>query len=127
MVEKRQELGYPSMKNQQHFRIHPMNSPHMHQYITLLFSLLVDFFQNPSRWRGRSRCYTVEPEEMFSRERSRGTGPRATVNGRLCFTVGRGPVPRRASIGTRNGFGWRAVFARVERSRGTGPRATGQG
>ena len=54
MVEKRQEMGYPSMKNQQHFRIHPMNSPHMHQYITLLFSLLVDFFttQNPSRRRG---------------------------------------------------------------------------
>ena len=56
---------------------------------------------------------------MFSRERSRGTGPRATVckavtdtqeetlsgdvrpprdgmQGRLRFTVGRGPVPRRA-------------------------------
>ena len=26
-------------------------------------------------------------------------------------TVGRGPVPRRASIGTENGFGWRGVFA----------------
>ena len=43
------------------------------------------------------------------------------------FTVGRGPVPRHASIETGNGVGWRAVFARVERSRGTGPRATGQG
>ena len=40
------------------------------------------------------------------------------------FTVGRGPVPRRASIGTRNGLGRRAFFARVGRSRGTGPRAT---
>ena len=40
------------------------------------------------------------------------------------FTVGRGPVPRHASIGTRNGLGLRAFFARVERSRGTGPRAT---
>ena len=40
------------------------------------------------------------------------------------FTVGRGPVPRRASIEETVGF--RAFFARVERSRGTGPRATGQ-
>ena len=40
------------------------------------------------------------------------------------FTVGRGPVPRRASIGTGNGFGRRAVFAQIGRSRGTGPRAT---
>ena len=40
------------------------------------------------------------------------------------FTVGRGPVPRRASIGTRNGLCRRAFFARIERSRGTGPRAT---
>ena len=40
------------------------------------------------------------------------------------FLVGRGPVPRRASIETGNGLGRRAVFARVERSRGTGPRAT---
>ena len=41
------------------------------------------------------------------------------------ITVGRGPVPRRASIRTENGLGLRAFFARVERSRGTGPRATG--
>ena len=52
-------------------------------------------------------------------------GPRATMKKRLSFTVGRGPVPRHASIGMGNGPGRRAVFARVEGSRGTGPRATG--
>ena len=52
-------------------------------------------------------------------------GPRATVKKSVPFSVGRGPVPRRASICTGNGLGLRAVFARVERSRGTGPRATG--
>ena len=57
-------------------------------------------------------------------ERSRGTGPRATVKKSVLLTVGRGPVPRRASIGTRNGLDRRAFFARVVRSRGTGPRAT---
>ena len=66
------------------------------------------------------------PEKVFSRERSRGTGPRATVKRSVPITVGRGPVPRHASIGGGNGFGCRAFFARVERSRGTGPRATGQ-
>ena len=32
-----------------------MKFPNMNQYITLLFSLLADFFatQNPTRWRGR--------------------------------------------------------------------------
>ena len=44
---------------------------------------------------------------------------------RVFLTVGRGPVPRHASIRTGNGLGWRSVFAQVERSRGTGPRATG--
>ena len=43
---------------------------------------------------------------------------------RHSFTVGRGPVPRRASIGTENGLGQWVVFARVERSRGPVPRAT---
>ena len=43
----------------------------------------------------------------------------------VLLTVGRGPVPRRASI-EGNGVGLRAVFARIERSRGTGPRATGK-
>ena len=38
------------------------------------------------------------PEEMFSRERSRGPVPRATVKKSVLFTVGRGPVPRRASV-----------------------------
>ena len=52
--------------------------------------------------------------------------PRYGCQGRLRFTVGRGPVPRHASIGTGNGVGWRAFFARIGRSRGTGPRATGQ-
>ena len=53
-----------------------MNSPHMHQYITLLFSLLAAFFttQNPSRRRGTGngvgwRAFFVQVE------RSRGTGP----------------------------------------------------
>ena len=32
-------------------------------------------------------------------ERSRGTGPRATVKKSVPFTVGRGPVPRHASVG----------------------------
>ena len=41
------------------------------------------------------------------------------------FTVGRGPVPRHASVGKENSLCLRAIFARVERSRGTGPRATG--
>ena len=37
---------------------------------------------------------------IFARvERSRGTGPRATVKNNVPLTVGRGPVPRRASIG----------------------------
>ena len=61
------------------------------------------------------RCYRHAgpkgPEEVFSRERSRGTGPRATVKKACRFTVGRGPVPRHASIGTENGLGWRSVFA----------------
>ena len=51
------------------------------------------------------------PEEMFSRVLSRGTGPRATVKKSVPLTVGRGPVPRHASIGTENGVGRRAVFA----------------
>ena len=49
--------------------------------------------------------------------------PRYGMQGRLRFTVGRGPVPRRA-IGRGKGLGLRAFFAEVERSRGTGPRAT---
>ena len=37
-----------------------MKSPDMHQYITLLFSLLAEFFatQNSPRRRGRPRCYS---------------------------------------------------------------------
>ena len=37
-------------------------------------------------------------KRCFSREHSRGTGPRATVKKSVPFTVGRGPVPRRASV-----------------------------
>ena len=37
-------------------------------------------------------------KRCFSRVLSRGTGPRATIKN-VPFTVGRGPVPRRASIG----------------------------
>ena len=48
------------------------------------------------------RCYRHAgpngPEEVFSRGRSRGTGPRARVKKSVLFTVGRGPVPRHASI-----------------------------
>ena len=43
-------------------------------------------------------------KRCFSRVRSRGTGPRATVKKSVPFTVGRGPVPRHA-IGMGNGFG----------------------
>ena len=43
---------------------------------------------------------------------------------RVFLSVGRGPVPRHASIRTGNGLGRRSVFARIERSRGTGPRPT---
>ena len=50
--------------------------------------------------------------------------PRYGCRGRRCFTVGRGPVSRHASICTGNGRGWRSVFAQIDRSRGTGPRAT---
>ena len=65
------------------------------------------------------------PEEIFSRVRSRGTGPRTTMK--------KTPTPSRRAracpspcLGRGNDLGWRAVFAQIERSRGTGPRATGQ-
>ena len=50
-------------------------------------------------------------------------GPRATVckSASLYRRARACPSP---CLGRGNGFGWRAVFARVERSRGTGPRAT---
>ena len=52
----------------------------------------------------------------------RGGQAPALRQGRLRFTVGRGPVPRRASVG--ESLCLRAFFARVERSRGPVPRAT---
>ena len=64
------------------------------------------------------------------RERSRGTGPRATVSSTACFTVGRGPVPRYAPIAreTRSEARPRTPVIRgLKRSRGTGPRATVSG
>ncbi len=47
-------------------------------------------------------------------------GPRATVSRTAPFTVGRGPVPRHATIA-----GDSPPAPVIERSRGTGPRATG--
>ena len=67
----------------------------------------------------------VLPGETRSPARVAGEAPALRFSRPFPFTVGRGPVPRRASIGTENGLGWRSVFAQVERSRGTGPRATG--
>ena len=62
--------------------------------------------------------------------RSRGTGPRATVKHRKLRRriVGRGPVPRHASVLTETVRGlWAADGFRLGgRSRGTGPRATFQ-
>ena len=57
-------------------------------------------------------------------ERSRGNAPALRLSKPSPFTVGRGPVPRRASVGMGNGLGLRAFFARVLRSRGPVPRAT---
>ena len=62
-------------------------------------------------------------------QRSRGTGPRATVAKTAPFTVGRGPVPRHATTAgkpTRMRGGHPRTHARrsLKRSRGTGPRAT---
>ena len=51
--------------------------------------------------------------------------PRSGMQGRLRFTVGRGPVPRRAEIGREMALVGVRFFAQIERSRGTGPRATG--
>ena len=67
------------------------------------------------------------PEEMFSRVRSRGTGPRATVFKAVSVYRKARACPSPCLDREGNGFGWRLVFARVGRSRGTGPRATGQG
>ena len=59
---------------------------------------------------------------VFARvERSRGTGPRATVAEQPPFHRMARACPS-PCLGRGNGFDWRSVFARVERSRGTGPR-----
>ena len=63
------------------------------------------------------------PEEVFFTGVIAGDRPPRYEKKRH-VTVGRGPVPRRASVSTGNGLGWRVVFAQVERSRGTGPRTT---
>ena len=49
----------------------------------------------------------------LARERSRGTGPRATGQDGVLVTVGRGPVPRRASVGEKP---WLAFGFRVGRT-----------
>ena len=79
-------------------------------------------------------------KRYFSRVLSRGTGPRDTVKKSVPFTVGRGPVPRHASVGETalvgvrfsRGSGTRGGQAPALRarkgfaspSRGTGTRAT---
>ena len=67
---------------------------------------------------------TIAGETRSDARMETSEGPRDTVGENPPFTVGRGPVPRHASICTENGLGLRAGFAQVERSRGTGPRAT---
>ena len=59
-------------------------------------------------------------------KRSRGTGPRATVKRTAPFIVGRGPVPRHATLARDrpSRYGAVAVFVLTGASRGTGPRAT---
>ena len=59
-------------------------------------------------------------------QRSRGTGPRATVSGTSRFIVGRGPVPRHDRSQQRHREGQAlALQARTKKNaRGTGPRAT---
>ena len=83
-------------------------------------------------------CERVPLAMLRSTRRSRGTGPRATVSGTVTiknapFTVGRGPVPRHATIagdrppryGACNDREGQALALRsLKRSRGTGPRAT---
>ena len=61
------------------------------------------------------------PSPGLSRaERSRGTGPRATVKGTASLTVGRGPVPRHAPV-------YRTIAGETRsdaRMASEGPRAT---
>ena len=77
-----------------------MKFPDMHQYIILLFSLLAAFFttQNPSRRRGTGNGWlacSFRAGLTIAGDRP----PRYGLQGRLRFTVGRGPVPRHASVG----------------------------
>ena len=65
--------------------------------------------RKPARRRGGPR-----PHARWSLKRSRGTGPRATVSGTARFIVGRGPVPRHATI---------AAETRSEARRAEAPRA----
>ena len=88
-------------------------------------------YARPSPFHRRARA-CPSPCLDLGKDRSSGSpDPERVKSRRSCptewgprLTVGRGPVPRRASVGTENGLGRRAVFAQVERSRGTDPRAT---
>ena len=83
--------------------------------------------RSTERSRGTGPCATGPKRGL---KRSRGTGPRATVSKTAPFTVGRGPVPRHATIAgeTRSHARVASEGPRptvIERSRGTGLRATG--
>ena len=86
----------------------------MNQYITLLFSLLAEFFatENPTRWRGRQApAFARVPQRgagfgagfsRFSRleagDRSSGApAPERFKSEAASSTVARGPVPRERS------------------------------
>ena len=78
--------------------------------------------------RSDARMETSEGPARRCMKRSRGTGPRATVSGTARFTVGRGPVPRHATLaGNRPPrYGKTAVFIRigetaVEKTGSSGP------
>ena len=86
----------------------------------------------PEQVRCRHSCPTVlmakrmardtrSPSLALAHSNNRGGQAPALREKKRYFTVGRGPVPRRASVGTGNGLGQRVVFARVECSQGTGP------
>ena len=63
-------------------------------------------------------------KRRFSRERSRGTGPRATVCKAVSVYRRARACPSPCLDREGNGLSLRAFFAQIGRSRGTGPRAT---
>ena len=80
--------------------------------------------KRPGAARGFRAGRTIAGETR-SDARMASEGPRATVGENPPFTVGRGPVPRRASSCTGNGLGLRAGFAQVQRARGKPARMRG--